>query len=228
MKKAMKMITVGILFFPLLNWAQGFTTNNTNGNLIDANGNNFIIKGLNIPLSWYQSNVPASIPYLKTNTGSNCLRIVVNAGYNGNTSSPASFWQASVQACIDNKIIPIIELHDWTGGTNSPGDFNTMAAWYVANASYLKQSSIAKYILIDICNEWGTWDIANTQATLWRDGFNSAVKTIRAAGIKTSLIIDAVGYGQDIRNAEGIRTYAKSMIAADSVHNLLFSLHMYR
>ena len=101
--------------FIFTSYPQGFTTDNTTGNLLDANGNNFIMKGINVPLSWYQTNVNNSIASLKTNTGSNCLRIVVNAGYNGTTATPANVWQTAVQACIDNDMIPMIELHDWTG-----------------------------------------------------------------------------------------------------------------
>ena len=42
----------------------------------------------------------------------------------------------------------------------------------------------------------GTWQAANSNGTAWRDGFNQAVTLIRNAGINTTLIIDAVGYGQ--------------------------------
>jgi hypothetical protein len=48
-----------------------------------------------------------------------------------------------------------------------------------------------------------------------RDGFNQAVTIIRNAGINTTLVIDAVGYGQDINNASNIKAYAASMINAD-------------
>ena len=208
-------------------FSQGFKTDNTTGNLLDANGNNFIMKGINVPLSWYQTQVNGSIAALRTNTGSNCLRIVINAGYNGTTATPANVWQTAVQACIDNQMIPMIELHDWTGSTNTTNDFTNMANWYVTNAAYLKQANIAKHILINICNEWGTWQTANSNGTAWRDGFNQAVTIIRNAGINTTLVIDAVGYGQDINNASNIKAYAASMINADPQKNLLFSVHMY-
>ncbi|OQA97742.1 MAG: Mannan endo-1,4-beta-mannosidase precursor [Bacteroidetes bacterium ADurb.Bin217] len=224
-----KLLFSGLFVFVFIftSYPQGFTTDNTTGNLLDANGNNFIMKGINVPLSWYQTNVNNSIASLKTNTGSNCLRIVVNAGYNGTTATPANVWQTAVQACIDNDMIPMIELHDWTGSTNTTTDFTNMANWYVTNAAYFKQANIAKHILINICNEWGTWQTANSNGTAWRDGFNQAVTLIRNAGINTTLIIDAVGYGQDIDDAKNIKAYAASMINADPQKNLLFSVHMY-
>ncbi|MCK9561371.1 MAG: endo-1,4-beta-xylanase [Bacteroidales bacterium] len=215
-----------LLFIPFSIFAQGFKTDNTTGNLLDANGNNFIMKGMNIPLSWYQNDVLNSIPALRTNTGSNCLRIVVDAGYNGTYATPENVWKNAVQACIDNDIIPMVELHDWTGSTSS-SDFANMANWFVTHAAYFKQPEIEKYILLNICNEWGTWQTANSNGTAWRDGFNSAVTIIRNAGIKTTLVIDAVGYGQDINNASNIKNYAASMINADPEKNLLFSVHMY-
>lgn len=224
-----KLLFSGLFVFVFIftSYPQGFTTDNTTGNLLDANGNNFIMKGINVPLSWFQTNVNNSIASLKTNTGSNCLRIVVNAGYNGTTATPANVWQTAVQACIDNDMIPMIELHDWTGSTNTTTDFTNMANWYVTNAAYFKQANIAKHILINICNEWGTWQTANSNGTAWRDGFNQAVTLIRNAGINTTLIIDAVGYGQDIDDAKNIKAYAASMINADPQKNLMFSVHMY-
>ncbi|MFQ3579075.1 MAG: endo-1,4-beta-xylanase, partial [Bacteroidales bacterium] len=208
-------------------YPQYFKTDNTTGNLLDANGNNFIMKGINVPLSWYQTQVNGSIAALRTNTGSNCLRIVVNAGYNGTTATPTNVWQNCVQLCIDNKMIPMVELHDWTGSTNTTNDFTNMANWFVTHADYFKKPEIARYILLNICNEWGTWQTANSNGAAWRDGFNQAVTLIRNAGIKSTLVIDAVGYGQDIDDAKNIRAYAASMINSDPEKNLLFSIHMY-
>jgi hypothetical protein len=203
----------------------GFTTNNTTGDLIDANGNNFIMKGMNVPLAWFVGNVNNNIANVRTNTNSNCLRIVVSE-----TSNDAD-WQNTVQLCIDNDIIPMVELHSVTGST-SQADLVRMGQFWADRADYFTQPDIARYILINIANEWGTWQTANTNGVAWRDASIDAIEVMRNAGIKTTIVVDAVGYGQDIDDAKNIRAYATDIQDADAGFlnddaNLLFSVHMY-
>lgn len=207
-----------ILLFPFLSFSQGFTT--SNGNLIDNNGNNFIMKGINVPLAWFVNDVTNSIDDVRINSGSNCLRIVVT------TTTNEYSWQNAVLQCIENDMIPMVELHDVTGSTNT-ADVQRMADFWIQHADFLTQEGIVEYILVNICNEWGTWGVANTLGYQWRDAFNQAIASIRNAGINTTLVIDAVGYGQDIDDAKNIREYAAGMIENDPEHNLLFSIHMY-
>jgi Cellulase (glycosyl hydrolase family 5)/Bacterial Ig domain/Ig-like domain CHU_C associated len=217
-------------------WAQGFTTNNTNGNLLDACGNNFIMKGMNVPTAWFVSNVNGSIASLKTNTKSNCLRIVVT------TSTADNAWQTSVVNCINNKMIPMVELHDATGSTD-PARLKAMGDFWATKASFFNNTNfngvnIKKHILVNLANEWGTWQTATNKNTAWRDAVINAIKPMRNAGITTTIVVDAVGYGQDIDDAYNIRTYAKDIQRADNTNlggpansteksNLLFSIHMY-
>lgn len=224
------------LLFPCFSWAQGFTTNNTNGNLLDACGNNFIMKGMNVPLSWFVSNVNGSIGALKTNTKSNCLRIVVNV------NTPDNAWQTCVVNCINNKIVPMVELHDVTGSTD-PARLKAMGDFWATKASFFNNTNfngvnIKKHILVNLANEWGTWQTATNKNTVWRDAVINAIKPMRNAGITTTIVVDAVGYGQDIDDAYNIRTYAKDIQRADNTNlggtsnsteksNLLFSIHMY-
>ncbi len=205
-----------------LAWSQGFTV--VGNELRDANGNNFIMKGINIPLAWFVSDVNNNIANIKNKTGSNCFRIVVT------TSTPDNAWQSCVQNCINNKIIPMVELHDATGN-NSPAELNRMALFWASKSAYLTRPDISKYILINIANEWSDWFMSATATgtvsrVTWRDAYITAVKTIRNAGIKTTLVVDAAGYGQD-NKAQTILNYAKAVQASDPLHNCLFSVHMY-
>jgi hypothetical protein len=224
------------LFIPFLSIGQGFTTNNVNGDLLDACGNNFIMKGMNIPLAWFINDVNNSITALKSNTQSNCLRIVVA------TNTPDNAWQTSVVNCIKNKIIPMVELHDVTGSTD-PAALKRMGEFWASKASFFNNTNfngvnIKKHILVNLANEWGTWQTATNKNTVWRDAVINAIKPMRDAGITTTIVVDAVGYGQDIDNAYNIRTYAKDIQRADNNNlggpsnstqksNLLFSIHMY-
>ncbi len=197
---------------------QGFYTSGTK--LMDAFGNEFIIKGINVPLAWFVSDVNNNIANIRNKTGSNCLRIVVT------TSTPDNAWQTCVQNCINNNMIPMVELHDVTGSSDANA-LNNMAQFWASKASFLTRSDIARYILINIANEWGDWYIANSQQYKWRDAYKTAITTIRNAGINTTLVIDAPQWGQDLRNCETIRNYGWDLINHDPKKNILFSVHMY-
>lgn len=221
MKKIVTRVLTVLISGIILPWnlsAQGFKT--VGSELHDANNNNFIMKGINVPLAWYVNDVNSNIAALKTNTNANTLRIVVQ------TSTADNSWQTCVQNCINNKIIPMVELHDVTGST-STADLQKMATWWASKAAFLTKPEIAKYILINIANEWSTWQYANpTTNVAWKETYNACVKTIRDAGIKTTLVIDAPGYGQD-GAGKAILNNGLSMINADPQKNLLFSVHMY-
>lgn len=233
MKKAVLLLALAT--YSLFGQNVGFTTNNSNGNLIDACGNNFIMKGMNVPLAWYVSNVNGSIAALKTNTKSNCLRIVVT------TSTADADWQTCVKNCINNKIIPMVELHDVTGST-SAADLKRMGDFWASKATFLNSTNyggvnIQKHILVNLANEWGTWQTATNGGNgtgTWPAAVKAAIQPMRAAGIKTTIVVDAVGYGQDVQSAKNLKAYAKEIMTADggylgsgSTGNLLFSIHMY-
>lgn len=220
MKRILTFILICCLL-PCLSWSQGFTIAGTQ--LRDANGNNFIMKGVNIPLAWFVSDVNNNIANIRNNTGANCVRIVLNTGTADNS------WHTCVEQCIANKMIPMLELHDVTG-SNSSSSLQSMASWWASKASYLTQQNIARYVLINIANEWGDWFMSSPNndppQSQWRDAYIAAVQTIRNAGINTTLVVDAPGYGQDNQGSTLIN-YAQAVQNSDPRHNVLFSVHMY-
>lgn len=199
-------------------YSQGFTVSGTQ--LKDANGGVFIQKGFAIPLAWFVSDVNANIANIKKNTNANCLRIVMQE------STTDANWQSCVSQCIANKIIPEVEIHDVTCGTDANA-LNNVAKWWVTKASYLTQASIAKYILINIANEWGDWAMAKNNPSAWSAAFKTAVATMRAGGINTTLIIDAPDCGQDLNNGSTLKSYAMDVFNSDPKKNCLFTLHLY-
>jgi mannan endo-1,4-beta-mannosidase len=221
-KKISYIAFLTVCLIPFLSFSQGFRISGTQ--LLDANGNNFVMKGLSIPTAWFANDVNSNIVNIRNRTGANCLRIVVTTG----TADAA--WQTSVTNCIANKMIPMVELHDVTGN-NSPSELNRMAQFWASKASFLTRADIAKYILINIANEWSDWFMSATATgtvsrVTWRDAYITAVRTIRNAGIRTTLVVDAAGYGQD-NKAQTILSYAKDVQTSDANHNCLFSVHMY-
>ncbi|MCU0431467.1 MAG: cellulase family glycosylhydrolase [Cytophagaceae bacterium] len=202
--------------------AQGFKV--SGNRLLDANGNNFIMRGVNIPLAWFANDVNANIENIRTNSGSNCVRIVMT------TSTPDATWQSCVEKCIEKEMIPMVELHDVTG-SNTKEDLLRMARWWASKASYLNQPKIARYILINIANEWSDWWMSFHKTgpisrTTWKDAYVEAIGIIRSANINTTLVVDAPGYGQDYKGL-GLLEFAKDIQANDKMKNCLFSVHTY-
>jgi len=215
-----KIILILFVFYSWFNlsWSQEFTISGTQ--LIDANGKNFIPRGISVPLSWFISDVNGNIVNIRNKTNANCLRIVMN------TSTSDADWQSCVNKCIANKMIPEVELHDQTCGTTS-GGLAAMANWWLSKKSFLTRPDIAKYILINIANEWGDWAMAKNTPASWRSAYINAVQIMRRGGIKTTLVIDAPDCGQDLNNGATLKAYAIDVFNADSLKNCLFTVHLY-
>jgi len=194
----------------------GFKISGTS--LKDANGNTFVMKGLAVPLSWFVSDVNSNIANIKRVTNANTLRIVMN------TSTSDGDWQTCVQNCINNKIIAELELHDVTCSDDANG-LNNMAQWWVSKASYLNSHS--KYILINIANEWGSWNMAKNNPASWSSAYKTAISTMRNGGLNQTLVIDAPDCGQDLSNGATLRSYAGGLESYDPQHNILFTVHIY-
>jgi hypothetical protein len=217
MKRILLLLSFTILFFNGA-FSQGFTISGTQ--LIDANGNNFMMRGFAVHFAWNTNDVKNNIVNFRTKANANCLRIVLN------TTTNDAEWKNFVTACIANKMIPMVELHDQTCGTTSEGLAN-MANWWVSKKAFLTSPEISRYILINIANEWGDWNMAQNSPASWRDAYINAVSIMRRGGIKTTLVIDAPDCGQDINNGTTLKMYAKDVFDSDSLKNCLFSVHLY-
>jgi len=218
MQKKIFLISLIVLMAFGIAMSQGFTVSGTA--LKDANKSTFIQKGFAIPLAWFVSDVNGNIANMKKVTNANCLRIVMNE------STTDANWHSCVEQCIANKIVPEVEIHDVTCGTDANG-LNNVAKWWVTKASYLTQANIARYILINIANEWGDWAMSKNNPSAWSAAYKTAVATMRAGGINTTLVIDAPDCGQDINNGSTLKSYAMDVFNSDPKKNCLFTVHLY-
>jgi len=191
----------------------GFYTEN--GRLYDAKGNEFVMRGVNNPHVWadpggqfraYQAlDVIASYQ-------ANAVRVVWETNVEGGT--PALL-RRILYRIVELKMVPIVELHDVTGGTAN-ADLMNMAAYYTGPEVKAVLDDFRAYALVNIANEWSGSDYQNA--------YQAAIGTLRTAGLNHTLVIDAGGFGQDIGT---ITSNASALLAADTLHNLLFSVHMY-
>ena len=174
--------------------------------LYDPTGTEFRIRGVNRN-HWDSWGTSTGLPL----SGANTERLFLNF-----TKPTAYNWGIVSGEMLANGITPIPT--NWTTTCKSDAASLTAAvdSW-VAQASTWTQLNTNG--LINIANEWG---MPNSVA--WRDGYLTAVQRMRAAGYTSTLVVDSGGCGQD---AQDVVLYGPAVEAADPLHNVLFSVHVY-
>jgi mannan endo-1,4-beta-mannosidase len=191
--------------------SQVFTISGTK--LIDAKGKPFIMRGVNNPHVWLpikSFNSLERIAGLKSNT----VRIVWDM-----KGKPAKL-DKIISKVIELKMIPIVEMHDVTGNPTAE-KLLEVTGYYARNDVKEVLLKYEKYLLINIANEWGNHNVTDAY---WRDSYKKAIDTLRKAGYKTTIVIDAPGWGQKI---DPFFAFGKEVLNHDSLKNILFSIHMY-
>ncbi len=190
---------------------QGFKINGRK--LLDANGNEFIIRGVNNAHIWFNYRAYHALDRL-ANRNVNTIRIIWM------TEGKPKELDKIIGRCIELNMIPMIELHDATGNPTSEKLLET-ATYYTQPEVLAIIKKYEKYILVNFANEWGDHTVTSEY---WRDSYFKAIDLLRKAGIKTTLVIDAPGWGQ---NLQPILEFGKDVLEYDQEKNILFSVHMY-
>lgn len=192
---------------------KGFYVNGTS--ICDANGNEFIMRGINIAHAWYSSYTETSIKAV-ADTGANTARIVVSDGKEYTRTSKDELSHI-VEWCKENELVCILEVHDATGSDNV-SDLDAAVDYWVEMKDVL--SGNEDTVILNIANEWyGSWD-----GSVWASGYQSAISELRDADISNLLMVDCAGWGQ---YPDSILYYGKSVFEADEDRNTVFSIHMY-
>lgn len=162
-------------------------------------------------------------------TGANCVRLVWYA--NADPTANAVFQDTSklaevLQASIDNNLIPILELHDQTC-ENNPENMIQLANWYLQEDIYPVLERFAHSLILNLFNEalyidW-TGDIENGEA-IFVQTYSEIIQNLRKGGITVPLMIDGSECGT---NLTSLVRMAPSLIEADPISNLIFSVHAY-
>lgn len=194
--------------------SSGFYVNGTS--LYDANGNAFVMRGINHPHSWFKDKLETAIPAIAA-TGANTVRVVLSDGQQYQKDSLEDI-NKIIDICKKNKLVCMLEVHDVTGSDDIEGVKKAAEYWTEMKSALVGNE---QYVLLNIANEWvGSWDKEQT----WYDGYSAAIKIIRDSGITNAVVIDAAGWGQ---LAAPIEKYGKTLLDEDPQHNLIFSIHMY-
>ncbi|WP_069172958.1 cellulase family glycosylhydrolase [Streptomyces griseus] len=188
------------------------------GRLVEGNGNDFVMRGVNHAHTWYPGETQ-SLADIKA-TGANTVRVVLSDGYRWSRNSPADV-AAVISRCKANRLICVLEVHDTTGyGEDAAaGTLDHAADYWISLADVLAGQE--DYVVINIGNEpWG-----NTDPAGWTAPTTAAVKKLRDAGFTHTIMVDAPNWGQDWQGV--MRADARAVYDADTTGNLIFSIHMY-
>ncbi|OYD07033.1 glycoside hydrolase family 5 protein [Paludifilum halophilum] len=193
--------------------ANGFYVDD--GRLYDANGNAFVMRGINHAHTWYKDQTATAVQAI-TNQGANTIRVTLSDGGQW-TKDDADTVRKIISLAEEHDLVTILEVHDGTG-SDQVSDLNRAINYW----KEIKDVLIGKEdtVIINIANEWyGSSDGAG-----WAAGYKQAIPQLRAAGLEHTLLVDAAGWGQ---YPQSIHEYGKEVFDADPLENTMFSIHMY-
>ena len=202
--------------------------------LLDANGKEFLMRGYNYSYAWQKNWWGAAFSTAKK-YNCNALRIQLSDGQKDlGGYCDADQVSKLISSCKDNHFIGVFNVQDTGGGNDKNVLLHAANYWVGIKNAVIGQE---KYCIVNIGNEWmgspgrdcnGEW--GNYQENLWSDTYIEAVRRIRSAGIKNTLMIDCNGYGQyaDIIWKEGQRILDEDKkYFKDGKPNIIFSIHFY-
>lgn len=186
--------------------------------LKDSSGHTFVMRGNNFPVFWFPAQYKSSIA-AAASVNCNTARLVWQLRQEAWTPALTVLDEA-IAECVAKKIVPIVELHDFTGG-NSAADLTNAAAYFARGDVKTILDKYSHVLIINIANEWGDNSVSDLA---WKNAYLPAITAIRNAGYKIPVMIDAPGYGQ---RETAIVSYGQDLLNSDPLKNIIFSAHAY-
>ena len=185
-------------------------------NIVEANGQTFIMRGVNHPHVWY-TNQTNSFADIKA-AGANTVRVVLGSGQRWGPSNDIA---AVISLCKQNRLICVLEVHDTTGygEEGAAASLDQAADYWISQKSALVGQE--NYVVINIGNE----PIGNVNAAQWTSATTAAIQKMRSNGFEHLLMVDAPNWGQDWQYV--MRDNAQTILDADTQQNTVLSIHMY-
>ncbi|MET7420961.1 cellulase family glycosylhydrolase [Dactylosporangium sp. NPDC005555] len=188
------------------------------GRLVEANGSDLVLRGVNHDVMWYPDRNSA-FAAIKA-AGANAVRIPLGIGHQWRRSGTEEVAKV-VGLCRANRLICILDAHDTTGfGQDKKAATVAQAVqfWLGLRDVLAGQED---HIIVNVANE----PFGNGSTMPWTQQTSDAIRALRAAGFKHALMVDAPGWGQD--ESFVMRDNAEKVRDADPLGNTLFDIHMY-
>jgi mannan endo-1,4-beta-mannosidase len=179
--------------------------------LYDRCGEEVVLRGINKMIIWMDIDGDPSCAEI-AKTGANSVRMVWLM-----SGTPEQLDEA-IGNCVAAGLIPLVDLHDGIG------DWSMLPAlvdWWTSPEVLAVIARHRRHLLINIGNEVGDATVTDDE---FREGYQTAVQRMRAAGIHCPLVIDGTDWG---KNIDVLQSEGPALIAADPDHNLIFSIHMW-
>ena len=182
---------------PTYNQSRGFFT--AHGKIYDANGNEFIARGVNNRHVWFDSwgETPA-LDALDNiaEFGFNSVRIVWEVDHKDGSLTDDELLERIINRTIEHNMVPMVELHDFTGRNDTNDLLNRGVKWWTDRADMWQKYE--ESLIINIANEFGDWFFAQGASRKeFPKVYKEAITRIRNAGINNTLVIDPFSYGKD-------------------------------
>lgn len=190
----------------------------SDGRLLESNGNDFVMRGVNHPHSWYPQH-RQSLSDIKE-LGANTARVVLSSGHQWEKNDTADV-ASIVSDCKTNRLICVLEVHDTTGyGEEGAAVSLDQAAdyWLEVRDALTGEED---HVIVNLGNE----PFGNSGDEAWSADTQAAIQKLRGAGFDHALMVDAPNWGQDWTFT--MRDSAEEVFASDPQSNTLFSIHMY-
>jgi len=180
--------------------------------LYTAAGEKVILRGVNEMMIWSKNPTGEDIFPEISRSGANSARLVWTIEGN-----PINL-EILIQNCLQNKMIPIIELHDATGDWSKlPQVINY---WLREDVKKVIKK-YEKWAIVNIANEVGQ---TNTPDSLFVANYKNAITKLRNSGYLVPLMIDASDWGKDEKM---ISRNWRGLLRHDPLSNIMFSVHTY-
>ena len=186
-------------------------------------GDTIVPKGVNYAVYGWGWNTSENLFPEIAKSGANCVRIV----WYKNNSAPAysnlTLLDSALSRCIQQKMIPMLELHDVTCNNDTTAIINT-ANWFTQTNVKTILLKYQKWLMLNTVNEAGYVMWNSNNETRFRLMYQTIISNLRNAGLNMPLVLDASDCGQHLNLWKSIGTSLQNF---DPKHNLIFSAHTY-
>lgn len=195
--------------------------------LTDICGDTIIFKGINYAAYNWGHDAESELISEIAQTGANAVRIVWYAKPEPTaTAYTLANLDTVLARCARYDMIPVLELHDLTCSDKTAA-MSLLTNWWTADSVVNILQKHQQYVIINYANEVLNWywnGAGAAQTARYLGAYRGAVQALRRAGLAMPIMIDAPDCGNNI---DLFNLLADTLLAADSLHNLLFSGHAY-
>lgn len=187
-----------------------------NSRLYDSNGNEFMARGINLQYADNPSQMSKAFTPI-ANLHANSMRILWRM-------SSTTVWDAksTIDRAIENNMISMPNFWDLVTCSGDTATLGLAVDKWVEFAPQLATEYYARYMILNIGNEWGHLSLEQEPFTM---AYINGIQRLRDAGYTCPIIVNANHCGQDLTyllNSSAVRIFH-----ADPLHNILFSAHPY-